>query len=392
MHRKGYAFLSEDELSRRRDQVAAFVANHLRRPLDEPTRAAMLDGIDRCINRLYAQPAGKVNYSNGFGSGGEEWMYLNDRNYFLMFQYHLWVGLMRQPLAPADVQRRDTQRQWMRQYLANLPDRGNREWAPREGMRHDEIRPGALAELEKAFADPLHLLSEPMPDEGFAKLQKRFKGFSNGIWTDFHDMEVAALTSRFISKIDPAGRFGYTYSGKLPFDDTVVDLWANVPHLFFASNANFCGHHGGVSPLYVYDVIRCIEMHAKPAPSPGSPAMDAWLATERRGELTLDGSSLMAVRGAKIAELPVKNWFDADKLSDDQLRTVIRDGGRTRISITRLPSMNGPHRGDRTEGEFFVVVQNRENRLAVIYLHNYQFKYIVFWCRPRTALDTSRPR
>lgn len=27
---------------------------------------------------------------------------------------------------------------------------------------------------------------------------------------------------------------------------------------------------------------------------------------------------------------------------------------------------NGPHRGDRSEGEFFIVVQNRERRLAVV--------------------------
>jgi hypothetical protein len=198
-------------------------------------------------------------------------------------------------------------------------------------------------------------------------------------------MEVAALTSRFVSQKDSAGRYGYTYSGKLPFDDTVVDLWGNGPHLRFASNADFCGNHGSLSAsAAVYDVIRCVEMRAEPAPAPASPEMDAWLATERRGELCLDDSTLIAVRGARIAELAVKTWFDADKLSEDQLRTVIRDGGRDRMSIARLPRMNGPHRADRSEGEFFIVVQNREDRLAVVNLANYEFG-LSFWCRPRIA-------
>lgn len=50
--------------------------------------------------------------------------------------------------------------------------------------------------------------------------------------------------------------------------------------------------------------------------------------------------------------------------------------------VARLPRMNGPHRGDRSEGEFFIVVQNREGRLAVVNLHNLEFG-LAFWCRPR---------
>jgi len=385
MQRKNYAFLSKNELLRRRDLIASFTAKHLGQRLDESTRTSLLEGIDRCIDRLYTSPAGTVAYGNGFGSGGEEWMYLNDRDYFLTFQYHLWVGLTRQPFAPAEVQRRGTQQNWMRQYLANLPFRGIHETPPREEMRNDEVRPWAMAELEKALADPIDLLAEPLPDDGFTKLQDRFKRFSNGIVADFHHMEVAALTSRFICHKDPAGRYGYTYPGQLPFDDTVVALWGNGPSLHFASNADFRGNHGTLFRSSVYDVVRCVEMHANPAPVPAGAAMDAWLAREGRGDLTLDGSTLIAVRGAKIANVPVKNWFDADKLSDDQLRAVIRNGGHDGISIKGLPTMNGPHRGDRTEGEFFIVVQTRDNRLAIINFHNYEFTQVMFWCRPRAT-------
>lgn len=376
MTRKGYAFLSKNELERRREEVEAFVTKHLGRPLDEPARAAVLSGIDRCLDRLYSTPAGTVHYFNGFGSGGEEWVYLNDRDYFRTFQYHLWVGLTREPLPPADVQRRDSQREWMREYLTYGP------WRETQPVRNEKIRPKVLAELEKSFADPLGLLYEPLPDDTLAELRERFRDNSSGIDGDLHQMRVAALTSRFPWQKDAAGR---AYAGRLPFDDTVVALWGNAPHLCFASNAGFRGSHGGLSASDVYDVLRCDRMRADPAPAPMSAAMDAWLATERRGELTLDGLALVPVRGARVAELPVKNWFDADKLSDDELRAAIRNGGRDRIPIERLPTMNGPHRGDRTEGEFFAVVQSREDRLAVINLYVYEFNELMFWCRPRAA-------
>jgi hypothetical protein len=79
----------------------------------------------------------------------------------------------------------------------------------------------------------------------------------------------------------------------------------------------------------------------------------------------------------------VKNWFDADELSDDQLRAVIHNGGQDRISNKGLLTMNGLHRGDRTEGEFFIVVQTRDKRLAVINLYAYESKQLWLWCRPR---------
>jgi hypothetical protein len=310
-------------------------------------------------------------------------MYLNDPDYFLTFQYHLWIALTRQPLTPADVQRRETQRNWMRQYLANLPFRGRHETPPREGMRNDKVRPWAMTELEKAFADPIHPLAAPLPDDGFAKLQEQFKGSSNGIVLDFRHMEVVALTSRFICHKDPAGRYRYTYTGQHPFDDTVVALWGNGPSLHFASNADFRGNHGWLSESSVYDVVRCVGIHADPAPVPAGTAMEAWLAREGRGDLTLDGTTLIAMRGAKIANVPVKNWFDADELSDKQLRAIIRNDGRDRISVKGLPPPNGPRRGDRSEGEFFIIVQTRENRLAIINLHTYEFKQLMLWCRPR---------
>jgi hypothetical protein len=379
MRRKGYAFLAEAELKRRRDEVATFVTKHLRAPLDGRTRGALLDGVDRCLDRLYHIPAGVVYYGAVSGTGGEEWVYLNDPDCFRTFQYHLWAGLTHTPLSPADVERRDAQRKWFREYLTYGP------WRERNPQRNERIRARVLAELDGSFEDPLDLLSGPMSDDAAAELRRQFRNGSRGIDGDLNLMRFEALSSRFPPEEDPAGRGRRVYQGKLPFDDTVVGLLVNGPQLCFASNADFRGNHGSLSPSTVYDVFRCIEMWTEPAPAPMSPEMDAWLANEGRGELTLAGSTLVAVRGARIAELPVRTWFDADKLPEERLRAAIRDGGRGRIPIERLPRVNGPHRGDRTEGEFFVVVESREGRLAVVCLNNFESSQLMFWCRPRAA-------
>ena len=80
-------------------------------------------------------------------------------------------------------------------------------------------------------------------------------------------MEVFALTSRFILQPDPAARFGYAYTGKLPFDDAVVDLVGNAPSPCFASNADFRGkddvgdtdedpNHTGRTSIFVSPGLR----------------------------------------------------------------------------------------------------------------------------------------
>lgn len=376
MEWKDYSFLSKEELQRRRDRVAAFVTEHLRQPLDGPSRAAVLVGVDRCLDRLYATPKGTVDYGNGFGSGGEEWVYLNDRDYFRTFQYCLWVALARPATTAADALRRDAQRAWMREDLTYGSYRS------KHPQRDEKLRREVLEEFELSLADPVDLLSHPMPDDAFGELKQRILRYSNGIDGDIQQMRVAALTWRFPSKEDAAGR---AYAGRLPFDDTVVGLWANAPHLCFASNALFRGSQGTIESSLVYDVMRCREMRTKPFPAPG-PAMDAWLAIEGRGELTLDGKTLVAVRGARIAALPVTNWFEADALPDERLRALVREGARDRVAVGQLPPMNGPRprRYLRNRGECFIIVQTPEDRLAVVNLHNLEFG-LSLWCRPRAA-------
>lgn len=393
MTRKGYSFLSSQELARRRDEVEAFVSRHLDRTLNANERRKLQKGIDRCIDRLYSTPAGTVSCGNGFGSGGEEWMYLCDRDFFRTFQYHLWVGLTHRARTGAEIRRRDEQQKWMRDHLAGLPFRGRQESVPVRGMKPEAVRPWVLDRLEQAFDDPLHLLSLPMTDASFRQLQERFKKINNGLVSTLGDMEVAALTSRFSAQDDPGGRYGRTYSGTLPFKDVVVNIWGNAPHLVFESNADFFGHHGFLltTGKSVYDVVGCREMVPPHDHKATSNQTAEWLTKEQRGELACD-QGIVAVRGTMIAKLDVKNWFESDKLSDVQLKNTMLQNGTTRISDFSLPLVNGIHKGDRSEGEFFMVVQNPEGRLAVLNLHNEERNMISFWCRPRPLIAKNVPK
>ena len=381
MEGKGYSFLTKEELARRREVVTGWVEKWLKRPLTGEGRAAVMAGVGRCVERLYPETAGKVAYGNGFGSGGEEWAYLNDRDRFLTFGYHLWAGLqaMTGELTPEEGKRQEAQRAWMRGYLQGLKDRGEQEPRPSEGVQAKDVRAWALAKLEEDFGDPLSTLYGALPEAGFVKLQKRFKAFTNGLASDLHDMEVAGLTSRFPEHDDAAGRYGRVYVGKLPFEDTVVDLWGNGPTLHFESNAVFRGSMGNVSVGSLYDVVRCVEVAGTGKDVAG---VEALAAKEGRGELTLDGTELVAVRGAKVAVLPVKTWFEADKLTVEELRGVVKEGGKERLSVKGLPSMNGAHRLNRSEGEFFAVVETKEGRVAVVYLSSLEFG-LGLWCRAR---------
>lgn len=391
MTQKGYSFLSSPEMRRRRDEIEAFVSRHLHRTLDANERKQIQKGIRRCIDRLYSTPAGKVYYGNGFGSGGEEWMYLCDRDLYQTFQYHLWIALTQKARTADEIRRRDEQQQWMRDHVTNMPFRGRQESVPVKGMQPGDVRPWVLDQLNQAFRDPLHLLSLPMPDSAFTKLQERFKEINNGMVSTFRDMQVAALTSRFPAQESSKGRYGHVYPGTSPFAEPVVKLGGNAPHLCFASNADFFGHHGWLSynRNAVYDVVRCREMIPEHDHKPDSKEMAEWLNEEQRGELACD-RGIVAVRGSVIAKLDVQNWFEADKLTDDQLAEIIRQHGKKKINDYSLPPVNGLHKGDRSEGEFFMVVQNPEGRLVVVNFHNDEFDTVSFWCRPR-LLKTDQP-
>ena len=379
MKAKSYPFLSNEILRQRRRQVKIFVLEHLDRPLKPEQLVTIKKGIRRCLERLYSSPADQIVYGNGFGSGGVEWMYLNDPDYFQTFQFHLWIALTQPEVTIEQLSLARNQQRWMRDYLKHLPIKDNHPFVDELGKQ--ELRDKVLDDFDRMIHDPLHLLSRPFSKKGFDKLQDRFRRFSNGVSSDLHEMEVAALTSWFPSERDPSGRLGYRYEGTGPFDGTVVSIWGNGPSLVFAGNLGHRGHHGTVGKASAYDVVSLREI--RPAEKQDVP-FDRWLSEQDHGDLCLVDDQLTGCRGALFAVLEIKNWFDADALSTEAIRAMIDTQKLTAIRVNSLPPMNGPHRSDRSEGEMFIAVENRDGAIAVINLHNYEFGQLSLWCRTRS--------
>lgn len=96
-------------------------------------------------------------------------------------------------------------------------------------------------------------------------------------------------------------------------------------------------------------------------------------------------AKVIALRGAKLAELKVADWFEADRLSNDELRESIDNNGLKAMSVKRLPPVNGPFTMERINSRIFIVVETTEKRLAVIDLKNREFGQLYMRCRARDA-------
>ena len=118
-----------------------------------------------------------------------------------------------------------------------------------------------------------------------------------------------------------------------------------------------------------------------------------WAQKQNKGDIDYNDmtASLLALRGAKVAELKVANWFEADRVSNAELYKLITEYGRTSISVKQLPPMNGPRRVGVNEPRFFIVVQNSAGQLAVIDLRTREFGQLNFVSRLRSTNPTASP-
>jgi hypothetical protein len=190
--------------------------------------------------------------------------------------------------------------------------------------------------------------------------------------------DAGAIADRYVAAME---RKGYSFVTKEELSRRHEVVAADVTkwlHAPLADTQRTAVLEGAGS---LYDVVRCTEM---PGTDRTFAAAQALAAKEGRGDVALDGDALVGLRGATLALLPVKNWFDADDWTTDELRGAIKDAGKERLSVKGVPSMNGRHKTDRSQGEIFAVVQTKEGRIAVLYVSGYEFG-LGFWCRARAA-------
>jgi len=390
MRKRNYSFLAVDKLESLRKEIRDFTAKYQPTQMPPARQEALLTSIDRYVSDYF------LNRPNC--PDDPEGAYLKFRDQINTFKWKLWLVLIRTPHSTEQLKQRQMQHDWLREFIAKVPIRPG-DWRP-ASVSPNGVLKWASAHLEQELADTLSLLYEPMTDSQFEVFKQWMKrSAANGLSHTVTNIPARALGARAHKHTDVEKAHSYPFDFKLPFKDEVRSIWGGGggagAHLVFTSNAQFRGRdvfldsHGY---RQVFDIVQGI-LRIPPEVRDGTTdkLIADWAQKQNKGDIDFNDmtASLLTLRGAKIAELKVANWFEADRVSNAELHKLITEYGRTSISVKQLPPMN--RRVGVNEPRFFIVVRSREGRLAIIDLRTREFGQLNFVSRLRSTNPTASP-
>ena len=380
LQKRNYPFMTQNKVAWLRTEIADFTARYQPAQMSGAEQEALLASIDRYVPENFLNR--HLDSPDDFSSDWDvEGAYLKFRDCVNTFKWKLWVALTRKPPTTEQVSRREAQHNWLRQFIAGVVIR------PGDGrpinVTPDGVRAWASAYLQRQFADPLSLVYDPMTDNQFEFFKKLMvRSAANGLYNTAMDIPVRALGARAYDHTDVEKAYAYPFDIELPFEDEVRSIWGGGdgagPHLVFASNAQFRGQDVFLDARSqpIFDILKGVcriapqEQVSDPAES-----IARWTRKYNAGHIAYDDAkaTLVALRGAKIGELRVADWFEADHVSNGELRKLTDEKGQTDISVKRLPPMSGWRMVGVNKPRFFIVVQSRDDRLAVMDLRSREF-------------------
>jgi hypothetical protein len=365
-------FITKELLQQARSDFASFVQSHCREDLSLERQQAILAA-------LKANGAGHLALD---GHGQRDLRKLNGTYLSLpdtcqSLQWKLFLALSREPLSPSELKEQERQRQWMRDFVKNLPE-----------TSFGKVQP-ELAKLESTLQDPLcPIMDRPMSEEQFSHFQKQLESDPLGKQLNF---VVFKIVHHVLETTHPRME-----SFRLPFEDRVVStlLSGTFISLGFESNRPFVG--SGVRSLHSieesYSVVDASTGYPDSAPPNRRDAegFAAWLQAQGKGDLGLSLApySLVALRGAKLALLDVENWIEADAIRNDALRAIILKQDKKRIELEKY------YQANRDSNDHYVVpyagILTTEGRLAVVAVEDFSGRNdIAYRLRPRLEKDPS---
>jgi hypothetical protein len=375
-----YEFLSEDKLKSLHTEIKDFASRYASAQLPEKERESLLSAIDRYVPRHFPNRPEAI----GPESDGER-AYLTFRDLVNTLKWQLWRALTRKPFTPEELQQRQIQHDWLRRFIDGVPARSGDAYPAGVGV--SSARAWAMTRLEEMFADPLSLMYDPMSDRQFELFKKLMeRSADNGLSTTIGDIPVRVLGARAHKSASANTAYAFPFDIELPFKDEVLSIYGgSEAQLVFASNARFRGQETFLDSRNrpVFDIFSGV---CTVPVRPKSGSLRSWWEKHfKTGDFAYDDEKarVFALRGAKIAELKVANWFEADRVPDSELRKLISKDGKSAISVKDVRIMNGPLRTAATQPRFFMVVQSHENRLAVIDLQNREPGQVYFRSRLR---------
>jgi ankyrin repeat protein/beta-lactamase regulating signal transducer with metallopeptidase domain len=310
------AFLTEQDGRALVASFREFVAAHPPKPMSSPRRETLLAAVE--------------NEVRWWGQTDPEHIYLQFDQKVDSLKMNLWLAMNRGELDAGQLARMQEQRQWMRDFIGDLPE------DPR--FARDPV----LAELENAFQNPFCVFFDrPMNDDEWARFTR--------------SVEADPETKRFphipIRLAQAAGNVQYSRESlsdfPSPFDDRV---YAGVPWID-GFQFSFRSHGSGLHSNVIGDIdgrkhailsIDSNHLQSVPDDIQGSDALKKWISTLQQGDLyydDADGGALVAVRGARLALLRLDGWLASDQLADDALRELVTRHGRSIIHLKEMTEL-----------------------------------------------------
>ena len=244
----------------------------------------------------------------------------------------------------------ESQRLWMKQHVRSLP------------VYRTYTHAMALSALEERFADPLACtLGYPMAEGQFDAFKRELQKYTG-------KSELGYAVSHIVQRSLRA-QYQDSADFKLPFKDRVGSYGAGrLVHLGFMSNRPFDSSLRGLQEIKTsHTVIDATTGILLTAPKNARELGDfqRWLSKKGRGDFGYDGANgggLISVRGAKLVELDVEMWHEADAISDKQLRALLNGPSASdTVSLKKHsqdPFQDAPY--------CYVGVLTKEGRLAVV--------------------------
>jgi Zn-dependent protease with chaperone function len=384
-------FLGNQRLQNLHVEFAALVQTHCGDDLSDGRKRAILAAIrdngakHLFLNRYRPDDVGSLNQA-----------YLEFPDLIKTLEWKVFMAITRPPLARDELARLESQRQWIRDIIAGLPD-------DRPVSRKD-----VLVSLETYFDDPFTTPFDRAMNEA------QFARFQNAITTWMREAQagVEEHTPTSVRSIKPhnplpfvlnhlvaealrAQYMGENHENLFPlFDDDPVGSSGarnGYIHLGFMSNRMFRGDTRGLQEKD-YSAIDATTGIPISAPSdqlePAKFLM--WVEAQDKGDFRLSreaDNGLVAVRRAKLALLNVTNWIEADAIPNDELRAIIEKQNTKRIGLSSYyeAHLNGHSTFPPTEfiGPY-IGVMTKEGRLAVVHIEDFSGReQILYRVRPR---------
>jgi hypothetical protein len=190
LRKNQYEFLSEDKLKSLRAQIEDLASRYAPTQLPGRERESLLSAIDRYVPQHFP------NRSPGIrGESDVERTYLTFGDLVNTFKWQLWRALTRKPFTAEQLQQRQAQHDWLRQFIDRVPARPGDAYPP--GIDVSSARAWATARLDELLADPLGLMYDPMSARQFELFKKLMdRSAANGLSTTIRDVPVRALGAR----------------------------------------------------------------------------------------------------------------------------------------------------------------------------------------------------